>query len=134
MPAADVFLDTNVILYALSADVAKADRAEALLRDVPCISVQVLNEVANVARRKLGWSWQRIRETEALLCTLCTVLPLTVHTHERALAVAERYGFSIYDAGVVAAAQIEGCSVLYSEDLQHGQIIDALRVVNPFLS
>ncbi len=131
MPVADAFVDTNIVLYALSADVAKAERAEILLRDAPCLSVQVLNEVANVARRKLGWSWQRVRDTQKLLRTLCPVLPLTVQTHERALAVAERYGFSIYDASIVAAAQIEGCTVLYTEDLQHGQVLDGLRVLNP---
>lgn len=132
MPVADAFVDTNVVLYALSADVVKAERSDALLREAPCISVQVLNEFANVARRKLGWSWERIRDTGVLLRAVCPVLPLTVQTHERAVQIAGRYGFSIHDAGIVAAAQLEGCSVLYSEDLQHGQQLDGLRIINPF--
>jgi len=64
---------------------------------------------------------------------LYDVLPLTLATHERALDVAGRYGFSIYDALILAAAGEAECDALYSEDLQHGQVVDGVRVINPFL-
>lgn len=133
MNAADSFYDTNVILYIYSSDPAKADRAEALLGAGGYISVQVLNEFAAVATRKLGMSWPEVGETLSIVRSVCLVEPLTVDTHDRARLIAERYGFRIYDAMIIAAALLAGCTVLYSEDLQSGQKIDAqLTVVNPF--
>ena len=97
------------------------------------ISVQVLNEISSVARRKMGMSWE---ETHAFLDTvrsLLTVHSLTVKTHEAGLDLAQRYGLSIFDAMIAASALQAGCSTLWSEDMQHGMSLDAgLRVVNPF--
>lgn len=127
------FFDTNVVLYLLSADQAKADRAEALLAEGGIISVQVLNEFAAVASRKLGMSWPEIREVLDQVRAVSSVEPLLVETHQRGLSVAERYDLSLYDALIVAAALISGCSTLYSEDMQHGQIIEGqLTICNPF--
>lgn len=129
------FYDTNILLYLLSADAGKADRAEELLMAGGCLSVQVLNEYAAVASRKLGMNWQEIREALDVVRKICQVVPVDVQTHDRALQIAERYGFSVYDALIVAAALLAGCDTLYSEDLQAGQRIDRqLTVVNPFLS
>ena len=133
MSATDAFFDTNVLLYLLSEDAAKADRAEDLLADGGVISVQVLNEFAAVASRKLGLAWPEIREVLGTAQSLCRVEPLTMATHERGLAIAERYGFSVYDSLIVAAALLAGCGVLWTEDLQDGQHIeDQLTVKNPF--
>ncbi|WP_237759599.1 PIN domain-containing protein [Sulfuricella sp. T08] len=127
------FFDTNVVLYLLSADQAKADRAEELLAEGGIISVQVLNEFAAVASRKLGMSWPEIREVLDQVRAVSSVEPLLVETHERSLLVAERYGISLYDSLIVAAALLAGCSTLYSEDMQHGQIIEGqLTICNPF--
>ena len=64
---------------------------------------------------------------------MCTVEPLTIETHDRGLAVCERYRFSLYDSMLVAAALISGAKIIYSEDLQDGQVIESqLRVKNPF--
>lgn len=127
------FVDSNVLVYLLSADAGKADRAEAVLQAGAIVSVQVLNEVANVARRKLGMRWQEIGEFLGLVRALCPVEPLTVEAHERGLQLAERYGFSVYDAMIVAAALQGGCERLYSEDMQHGQLIEGrLRLQDPF--
>ena len=132
-PAADFFFDTNVTLYLLSADAAKADTAEALLAGGGQISVQVLNEFASVARRKLGLSWAEIRELLAQIRSVCAVHAVTTETHDRALEIADRYGLSIYDALIAAAALLAGCSTLYSEDLQDGQWLERkLRIRNPF--
>jgi len=78
-------------------------------------------------------SWAEIDETLRIVRSVCLVEPLTVEIHDRARLIAERYGFHFYDALIVAAALLSGCAVLYSEDLQSGQSIDArLTVVNPF--
>ncbi len=133
MAAANVFIDSNVLLYLLSTDAKKADAAEAVLRAGGVISVQVLNEISNVTLKQLGMPWPDINQFLALLRSLCTVEPLTVETHDRGRAVAERYGLSVYDSIIVASALIAGCTVLCSEDMQDGLLVDKrLRVVNPF--
>ena len=134
MPGTKVFFDTNVLLYLLSADAAKADRAEELLAGGGIVSVQVLNEFAAVAARKLAMSYGEIRDALAPIRTICEVEPLSIELHDRAVGIAERYGFSIYDAAIVAAALSAGCETLYSEDLQDGQVIETLTIRNPFSS
>ena len=133
MSAVDAFFDTNVVLYLFSADAAKANRAEALLAAGGLISVQVLSEFAAVARRKLGMTWREVRDVTTQLRAVLRVAPLTIETHERGVSVAERLGLSIYDGTIVASALLSGCGILYTEDLQDGQFIDAqVRVRNPF--
>lgn len=127
------FFDTNVLLYLLSADAAKADRAEALLAAGGCLSVQVLNEFASVARRKMRMPWSEIAETLTTIRAVCDVVPITVETHERALALAARNRLEFYDALIVAAALLAGCDTLYTEDLQAGAKIERrLAIRNPF--
>ena len=133
MSGADPFFDTSVLLYLLSDNTDKADRIETLLSARGIVSVQVLNEFAVVALRKLKMPLNEVREILDTIRAVCAVEPLTIETHDRGLAVCERYRFSLYDSMLVAAALISGASILYSEDLQHGQVIDnRLRVTNPF--
>jgi predicted nucleic acid-binding protein len=133
MSGADPFFDTSVLLYLLSDDTAKADRIETLLSARGVVSVQVLNEFAVVALRKLKMPLNEVREILDTIRAVCAVEPITVETHDRGLAVFERYRFSLYDSMLVAAALIAGAKIVYSEDLQHGQVIDnQLRVTNPF--
>ena len=133
MAAAKKFIDSNVLLYLLSTDAKKADTADAILRAGGMISVQVLNEIANVALRKLGMPWTEINQFLAPVRSLCTVESLTVETHDLSREVAERHGLSVYDSMIIAAALLAGCTTLYSEDVQHGLLVDKqLRVVNPF--
>jgi predicted nucleic acid-binding protein len=134
MSAVDSFFDTSVLLYLLSEDSNKADRAEELLAEHGKISVQVLNQFAVVALRKLKMPLRDVREILDTIRAVCSVESITLATHDRGLAINERYGFSLYDSMLVASALIGGVQVLYSEDLQHGQVIDGqLRIVNPFL-
>jgi predicted nucleic acid-binding protein len=131
MPAS--FFDTNVLVYLASDDAAKADQAEATLAKGGAISVQVLNELANVARRKMQMSWDDTHAFLNMLRGLLTVHPLTVETHETGLRLAERYGLSTYDAMIAASALDAGCDTLWSEDMQHGMALEeGLRIVNPF--
>ena len=131
--AAKPFLDSNILIYLLSDDSSKADCAEGLLRHGGIISVQVLNEVTHVMRRKLRLEWTEIREFLSLVRSFVTVEPLTVEIHEQGLQLAERYGFSLYDAMIVASALTAGCSRLMSEDMQDGLRVDGrLEIGNPF--
>jgi predicted nucleic acid-binding protein len=128
------FIDSNVVLYLLSADSRKADQAESVIGMESIISVQVLNEVASVARRKLNMPWKEVTSFLDLVRSICPVVPLTVNTHDRGCLLAERYGFSTYDAMIVASACEAGCETLYSEDMQHGLVVDdCLRICNPFV-
>ena len=127
------FFDTNVLVYLASGDTAKADRAEAVVAEGGSISVQILNELANVARRKMQMSWDETHAFLDMLRGLLTVHALTVEIHETGLRLAERYGFSIYDAMIAASALHSGCDTLWSEDMQHGMALEeGLRIVNPF--
>ncbi len=127
------FFDTNVLLYLASGNPAKADRAEGLVAVGGTISVQVLNEIANVARRKMRMPWKETHAFLAMVRSLLSVVPVTIETHETGIALAERYGFSTYDAMIAASAMLSGCDVLWSEDLQHDMAVDdRLRIVNPF--
>jgi len=133
MSEVDSFFDTNVLLYLLSKDAAKADRAEALLASGGVVSIQVLNEFASVASRKLAMTIPEIREILSTIKGVCIVKPLDIETHKLGLELAERYGFSIYDGMIVAAAVRAECTILYTEDLQQGQMIAKLQIRNPFV-
>lgn len=127
------FVDTNVVLYLLD-DGPKANRAEEILATGPRISVQVLNEAMVNCRRKAGLSWDETGVFLSGITTLCQVEDLTLQTHTTGRALAERYGFSGYDAMIVAAALIAGCTRLYTEDMQDGLLVEGqMRLVNPFV-
>jgi predicted nucleic acid-binding protein len=130
--SADAFFDSNVLLYVLSADQARASRSFALASAGGTISVQVLNEFANVAKKKFGMRVPEIREVLGTLRGLFAVKELNLATHERGLDIAERYRFSIYDSMLLASAQEAGCRTFYSEDLHHGQRIEGLTIRSPF--
>ena len=129
------FIDTNIVIYSLSQDDKKQDKALALLANKPVISIQVLNETANIMRRKLGFDVPVIRVVINRISQECSSLQsITLTTINRALDIVERYGFSHYDSLVIASALQADCTTLYSEDMQHGQNIDnRLIIINPFL-
>jgi len=132
MAAAEVFFDTNVLLYLLSADSSKADRAETLAAGGGVISVQVLNEFASVALRELAMRMDEVREVLTTIRALCEVTPIDIETHELALDLVERHKVGMYDALIVAAALQANCAVLYSEDFQHDLKFGDLSIRNPF--
>ena len=130
-----------VVLVAVAGPVARAqeapnaemDRAETELRSGGVVSVQVLNEFAAVAARKLKMSITDIRDVLAAVRAICEIAPITEETHDAGLRVAERYGLSVYDAMIVAAALLAECTVLVSEDMQNGQLFEGkVRVRDPF--
>lgn len=127
------FFDTNVILYAFRQDDTRSQVAETLLAAGGILSVQVLNEFVAVARRKLDKSWEDVRRALDILRVFCPEpVPLTAEIHERAVRIAERYGYSIFDSLILAAALHAGAGTLYTEDMRDGQTVDGLTIRNPF--
>ena len=127
------FLDSNIVLYLASEDLAKADRAQELVAEGGTISVQVLNEIANVSRRKMGLSWAETRNFLSMIRGLLEVEPVTIDIHNVGISLAERYQLSVYDSMIVSAALSAECDTLLSEELQNGLLINGrLRVLNPF--
>ncbi|MEY3980885.1 MAG: hypothetical protein RLZZ375_2314 [Pseudomonadota bacterium] len=128
------FYDTNLLLYLFSSSAEKADTVESLIAAGGTISVQVLNEFAAVARRKLQMTIAEISEAVDVLAQTLKVVPLTLDIHRRGLQLADRYGYSVYDAMILAAALESGCKQLLTEDLQHRQRVEStLEIVNPFM-
>lgn len=131
---ADAFFDTNTLLYAIGGQPDKAERSRSLLRSGGTISVQVLNEFTTVAVRKQALSLPEVAQALEPIRITCRVEPLTVRTYDRAVSLAKRYNYALYDCTIIAAALLANCDLLYSEDMQHGQIIeDALTIHNPFV-
>jgi predicted nucleic acid-binding protein len=130
-----VTLDTNIAVYALSRT-EKQLRAREVLRGAGFLSVQVLNEYANVASRKLGRDWEAIMGDLASLRNAAgTIKPISDEANREAARIAERYRIAFYDAVMIAVALAGGATLLYSEDMHHGLVIDGtLTITNPFLS
>ena len=128
----DRFFDTNVILYLLD-DGPKADHAEALIQAGGMISVQVLNEALVNCRRKAGMTWDEADAFLSGIRALCDVQSLTPEVHDIGRALGARYGFSVYDSMIVAAALIGGCREVLSEDMHDGLVVEeVLTIRNPF--
>jgi predicted nucleic acid-binding protein len=128
------FLDSNCVIYAFTYAGAKTEKARILLNSEGIVSLQVLNETANTLNRKFAVDWVRIGQiVQEILIHCPNPRDLNLNTHRRALQVCERYRYSFYDGLIVASALEADCRVLYTEDLQHGQVIEGLRIENPFL-
>lgn len=134
------FFDTNVLIYAMGFRAerlldSRSETAEELISRGGLVSVQVLNEFVDVASRKMKRNWEMIAEYLEVIESLCgKALPLTAEIHGMAVELSRRYGYRIYDSLIVAAAMQAGCTILYSEDMQHGFTIGKLTIVNPFLA
>lgn len=127
-----VFFDTNVLVYIASVEPQRSARAGALLREGGTVSVQVLNELVSVLRRKFRFDWESVETVLAVVHAHCEVVPLDLLMHQEALLLARLHQLSWCDALIVAAAQRSGARTLYTEDMQHGRAFDGLRLVNPF--
>jgi predicted nucleic acid-binding protein len=134
------FIDTNVLIYWVD-NSSRADVVEHLLTQQAVISVQVLNEFANVLRRKRAMSLPDVEILCATLIDTCDVVDVSVRTHQTALTLMARYNMSVYDANIVAAAVMSNCAILYTEDMQDGLNVkapasdraNALVIRNPFI-
>ena len=134
MNAKKIFFDTNTLLYLLSSDNNKADWISQNLQRSNVISVQVLNEFTSASLRKIKISNAELDEFLDLFKSTFSVRVIDVETFDTGLIVSRRYGYQHYDAMIIASALQAGCERLYSEDMQHRQIIDKrLQIVNPFI-
>lgn len=128
------FIDSNVLLYLLSADRRKANVAEAIVSDARLarvISVQVIGEFVNVARNKARLAWADIRQYVGMFRDACELTSLDNEDHGLALDIAEQYRYRWYDSVIIASALRSDATVLLSEDLHDGQNIGGLVVENP---
>ena len=128
------FCDTNVCLYALHADTPdKAGKAMSALATGPTISTQVLGETVRTMLVKFHFDPEDAKKQVHFLSTRCTVVTLETADYLEAIRVFRDYRLSWWDSLIVATALRAGCSILLSEDMQHGFLIDGkLAVVNPF--
>ena len=129
-----VFFDTNVLIYAMAEDDPRTQEAEELFAGGGVVSVQVLNEFVRVALAKMKMPWRDVRDALEVIQIFCPApLPITLTTHQDALAIAEKCRFGIFDALLVASALAANCTILYTEDMHDGQVIDGrMRIRNPF--
>jgi predicted nucleic acid-binding protein len=129
-----VFADTNIVVYAFGVDAGKLGIAEDIVKAAPVISTQVVNEFHNVARRKLGLDLETRHRVATDLLQSCRVVAVDRIIALDAMRVEAIYGFSYWDSLILSAALSAGCDILYSEDMQDGQVIDGRLIVkNPFI-
>ncbi|MCY3889706.1 MAG: PIN domain-containing protein [bacterium] len=134
------FVDTNILLYAVSAlseDSYKRGRALSLLEDGDlALSVQVIQEfyvqATRPSRADALTSEQALRFLEAI--DSYPVQPVTEQIFQQAVTISQRFGLSYWDSAILAAAGAVGCEVVYSEDMSSEQDYDGIRVINPFES
>jgi predicted nucleic acid-binding protein len=133
--SAPPFFDTNVVLYAFTPSGDKTVIAERILFQRGVVSVQVLNELTSVACTKFKMTWSEVKRVILGTTIMCpNPCALTYETYLQAQRISERYGFSIWDGLIIASALNAGCTTLYTEDLQHGQVVEGVRIENPFLA
>ena len=131
--AGKVFADTNLFIYAESADDEKSDIAYEIISKSPVISTQVINETVSVLTKKHGFLLSEAHEIAESLLVLCEVSAVDSGTIRKAIELTKRYAFSHWDSLIVASALHSNCTILYSEDMQQGQLIDdRLTIINPF--
>lgn len=130
------FIDTNVWVYAHleKQDDSRSAIAWELIHssEATMISAQVVVEYFNVMRRN-GVDVERICRNISVMLKRCILWPLDAESIHKTLTIQGHFGFSIWDSQIVSVALLSGCGVLYTEDLQHGQKIESLQLINPFL-
>jgi len=133
---AKVFFDTNLLVYLYSED--EPEKQEQILAQIKntekrWISTQVLNELSNTLRRKFKLEYADIANVIAETRSNFEIITVQVETIEHALKIAEQYRYSYYDSVIIATALELSCTLLYSEDMQHKQVIEGkLQIINPF--
>ena len=127
------FLDSNILIYAVGDDDTRRALADALIVQGAVVSAQVLAETASVLARKFAVPAASIEHILISITARVQCEPVTTETVLAAVRLSAQFGFSHYDSQIVAATLSAGCEVLYTEDLQHGQVINGrLTVFNPF--
>ncbi len=129
------FCDTNVLIYAYSvSEPLKAETANSVLFAQPTtISTQVVNEFVNTCLKKLQLHDEVVKQAVLELISNFQVTNFTTNTQLKAIDLKTRYKLQYYDSLIVATALENDCDILYSEDMQHGLVVDnRLKIINPF--
>jgi predicted nucleic acid-binding protein len=131
----DIFLDSNICVYWFDkSEPTKQDKALLLLKQKPFISSQVVIETYNACLRKVKLPAAVCDENTLVLCEATRLVSIDSSVFFTATTFKTKYQFSFLDSVIVAAAYHAGCTTLYSEDMQHGQLIEGkLKIVNPFV-
>jgi len=130
-----IAVDTNIMLYALdSFDLNKQKIAIQLLADQPYFCSQNLSEFINVCQRRWKWPKQNVADVVQTYLEQCSYVAVTENIISSGISIMKKHDFQLFDSIIVAASLDAGCSILYTEDIQHGQVIgDTLKIVNPFI-
>lgn len=128
-----IFVDTNIVLYTLGEDERKKAIARTLLARCPLLSSQVINEAVNVCLRRFKFTREQAYAFADVVMRKTDVQAVDEITIRKSAEIALRYQFSNWDSLIVASALLTKCDILYSEDMQHNQVIeDKLTILNPF--
>jgi len=131
-----IFLDSNICVYGFDeSDVAKQDKVLEILRHQPTLSSQVIIETYLACSRKLRLPSKVCDDNSIFLCDLCNVAAIDANVVSKSVYLKQCYQFSFLDSVIIATALLANCTILYTEDMQHGQEIEGqLKILNPFLS
>ena len=128
-----IFVDTNIIIYSQSNQEHKSLLSTRLIEKTPVISTQVINETISVLTKKCKFTLAEAHEIAESLLELCEVVAVGEDTIRQAIALTRKYSVSHWDSLIISAALLSGCNLLFSEDMQHGQVFEnQLMIVNPF--
>ena len=128
-----IFVDTNVVLYTLGEDKRKKAIARNVLAKHPVLSSQVINEAVNVCLRRFKFTREQAYAFADAVMRRTDVQAVDEMTIRKSAEIALRYQFSNWDSLIIAAALLAKCDILYSEDMQHNQVIEGqLTILNPF--
>ena len=133
----NVFLDTNIFVYLYSEDEPeKQSIILDILEQANCVtSTQVLNEFCSVCLRKLKTPVNEVLQSIEEIRDNCELCYIDIEIIKKTLKLNSKYGYSYYDCLILASALLNDCAYLYSEDMQHNQLIEEkLKIINPFLS
>jgi len=136
MNVENFFIDTNILIYFVKDSTGKAELIDTILlnNSENYISTQVANEFCNVALKKLNFSTEELIFLLENFAQFFNIYTVNISTIKKALKIKEKYAYSYYDSVIIASALQTNCSILYTEDMHHGQIIDnRLTIINPFI-
>lgn len=130
-----VFIDSNIIIYAYSLDEPKkmAIARDILLAHETILSTQTINEFVNITTRKKMLNNIQVSEVIDDLFSLFTIVLIDRRVIQKALALANKHRYSYFDSLMLSSALQAECSILYSEDMHHSQVLEKkLQIINPF--
>lgn len=130
----NLFVDSNILIYLTDNDQRKKQVVQEIVLEKPFINSQVAVEVANVYKRKFRFTKFELLNLWQDMLNDYKIAPTNHRSIQKAIQLVERYDFQLFDALIVADALRAGCTILYSEDMQHNMLVEnKLTIINPFL-